>query len=181
MDVPGALHLAVAAFAARLADAFDLMRPAGGEAIVLLGDVRDVAVCARLVADTVAALGRIDVLVNNAGGVVDRHPIRDVPDDLYETIHMLNARSVFACSRPRCPPWRPRAAGPSSTPRRWLRGTVAVAVRCSTRAFVSTFTRGLAKEVARFNIRVNAVAPGVIDTPNKSWTTPQHAVTGRRL
>jgi 3-oxoacyl-[acyl-carrier protein] reductase len=46
----------------------------------------------------------------------------------------------------------------------------------ASKAFVSTFTRGLAKEVARFNIRVNAVAPGVIDKPNVSWVTPQHQI-----
>lgn len=153
------------------------VRAAGGEAIVLLGDVRDVAVCARLVAETVTAFGRIDVLVNNAGGVVDRHPIRDVSDDLYETIHVLNARSVFACTRAALPAMEAQGGGA-------VINTTSLAARnggggrsvlyAANKAFVSTFTRGLAKEVARFNIRVNAVAPGVIDKPNKSWTTPPH-------
>ncbi|MFN7305454.1 MAG: SDR family NAD(P)-dependent oxidoreductase, partial [Acetobacteraceae bacterium] len=46
----------------------------------------------------------------------------------------------------------------------------------ASKGFVSSFTRGLAKEVARFNIRVNAVAPGVIDKPNKTTTTPPHQI-----
>ncbi|MCC7271438.1 MAG: SDR family NAD(P)-dependent oxidoreductase, partial [Alphaproteobacteria bacterium] len=76
---------------------------AGGRAIVLQGDVRKVEVCRRLVAETAAAFGRIDVLVNNAGLVVERRPLRDVDDTLYDHILDLNARSVFACSRAALP------------------------------------------------------------------------------
>lgn len=153
------------------------IRAAGGEAVVVLGDVRDLANCAQLVERAREAFGRLDVLVNNAGGVVDRKPIRDVDDSLYDAVHELNARSAFACSRAALPVMEAQGSG-------CIINTTSLAARnggggrsvlyAANKAFVSTFTRGLAKEVARFNIRVNAVAPGVIDKPNKSWTTPPH-------
>ncbi|BBK30970.1 3-oxoacyl-[acyl-carrier protein] reductase [Stella humosa] len=150
---------------------------AGGRAIVLKGDVRDMATCARLVQEAHAAFGRLDVLVNNAGGVVERKPLKDVDDDLYRRIVELNAQSVFACSRAVLPIME--AAGGGS-----IISTTSLAARngggsrstlyAASKAFMSTFTRGLAKEVARHNIRVNAVAPGVIGKPNKEKSTPTH-------
>ena len=111
-----------------------------------------------------AALDGLDVLVNNAGGVVDRSPIRDATDLLFDQVKPLNATSVFACSRAALPIMEASGGGGRSV------------LHAAAKGFVSSFTRGLAKEVARFNIRVNAVAPGVIDKPNKSWTTPPHQV-----
>lgn len=153
------------------------IRTAGGTAVVLRADLRDREACARLVQDAHAALGALDVLVNNAGGVVDRSPIRDATDNLFDQVMALNATSVFACSRAALPIME--AAGGGA-----IIATTSLAARnggggrsvlyAAAKGFVSSFTRGLAKEVARFNIRVNAVAPGVIDKPNKSWTTPPH-------
>lgn len=150
---------------------------AGGKAIVLTGDVRDIATCTRLVQEAHGAFGRLDVLVNNAGGVVERKPLRDIDDDLYHRIVQLNAQSVFACSRAALPIME--AAGGGS-----IISTTSLAARngggsrstlyAASKAFMSTFTRGLAKEVARHNIRVNAVAPGVIGKPDKGKTTPAH-------
>jgi len=76
---------------------------AGGAAVVVRGDVRSVADCAAMVRDAHALLGGLDVLVNNAGGVVERRPSRDVDDALFDTMLELNARSVFACSRAALP------------------------------------------------------------------------------
>lgn len=155
------------------------VRAAGGTAVVLRADIRDRDACAQLVRDAHAALGALDVLVNNAGGVVDRSPIRDASDALFDQVLALNATSVFACSRAALPIME--AAGGGA-----IISTTSLAARnggggrsvlyAAAKGFVSSFTRGLAKEVARFNIRVNAVAPGVIDKPNKSWTTPSHQI-----
>jgi 3-oxoacyl-[acyl-carrier protein] reductase len=150
---------------------------AGGKAIVLRGNVRSRDECSALVRGAHVAFGRLDVLVNNAGSVIERRPIRDVDDDLFDAVTELNARSVFACSRAALPIMEAQGGGT-------IISTTSLAARnggggrsvlyASSKAFVSTFTRGLAKEVARFNIRVNAVAPGVIDKPNKNATTLSH-------
>jgi len=156
--------------------AADIAR-SGGTAVVLRGNVRSREECTALVRQAHDAFGRLDILVNNAGGVVERQPIRDVEDDLYNAVTELNARSVFACSRAALPFMEAQGGG-------CIISTTSLAARnggggrsvlyAASKAFVSTFTRGLAKEVARFNIRVNAVAPGVIDKPGKGSTTPPH-------
>lgn len=155
------------------------VRAAGGEATVLRADVRDAMACGKLVEAACEAFGRLDILVNNAGGLVQRSPIRDAPDDLFDEVLALNARSVFACSRAALPFMERQGGGV-------IISTTSLAARnggggrsvlyAASKGFVSSFTRGLAKEVARFNIRVNAVAPGVIDKPNKSWATPAHQI-----
>jgi len=75
------------------------IKAAGGQAIKLRADVRSVEACRDLVAIAHEKLGALDVLVNNAGGVVKRHPLHEIDDALYDDIINLNARSVFACSR----------------------------------------------------------------------------------
>jgi 3-oxoacyl-[acyl-carrier protein] reductase len=153
------------------------IKAAGGQAIALRADVRSVQACRDLVASVHEKLGALDVLVNNAGGVVKRHPLHEIDDALYEDIINLNARSVFACSRAAIPIMQAQGGGA-------IISTTSLAARsgggskstlyAASKAFVSTFTRGLAKEVARFGIRVNAVAPGVIGKPDKLKTTPAH-------
>ncbi|BBK32969.1 3-oxoacyl-[acyl-carrier protein] reductase [Stella humosa] len=148
---------------------------AGGRAIVLQGDVSDAARQAELVEETVAAFGRLDILVANAGSVVERKPIEQAGDDLYDQVMDLNARSVFVAARAAIP--HLRAAGGGS-----IISTTSLAARngggggsvlyAAAKGFVSSFTRGLAKEVARDRIRVNAVAPGVIMTPLQERLTP---------
>jgi 3-oxoacyl-[acyl-carrier protein] reductase len=155
----------------------DEIMAAGGSAIVLQADVRSVEACTKLVQDAHTALGGLDVLVNNAGGVVKRHPLRDIDDALYDDIVNLNARSVFACSRAAIPLMDAGGGG-------CIISTTSLAARngggskstlyAASKAFVSNFTRGLAKEVARHGIRVNAIAPGVIGKPNQAKTQPAH-------
>jgi 3-oxoacyl-[acyl-carrier protein] reductase len=154
---------------------------AGGRAIMLQADVRSVEACTQLVQEAAAALGGLDVLVNNAGGVVKRHPLRDIDDALYDEIVHLNARSVFACSRAALPIMEAAGGG-------CIISTTSLAARngggskstlyAASKAFVSNFTRGLAKEAGRSAVRVNAVAPGVIDKPGRMKTMPAHQVEG---
>jgi 3-oxoacyl-[acyl-carrier protein] reductase len=157
------------------------IKAAGGSAIVLQADVRSVEACTKLVNEAHAALGGLDVLVNNAGGVVKRHPLRDIDDALFDDITQLNARSVFACSRAAIPLMDTGGGG-------CIISTTSLAARngggskstlyAASKAFVSNFTRGLAKEVARHGIRVNAVAPGVIGNADRLKTMPAHQIEG---
>jgi 3-oxoacyl-[acyl-carrier protein] reductase len=144
------------------------IRAGGGEAIVLRADAREPKQMQALVDDTAARFGRIDVLVNNAGDIVQRCTVADSNDELLSSILALNVRSIVTASRAAIVHFRNQGAGniinTTSVAARHGGGPGAVLYAAS-KGFVSTFTRGLAKEHAKENIRVNGVAPGVIVTP----------------
>jgi 3-oxoacyl-[acyl-carrier protein] reductase len=124
----------------------------------------------------VRALGGLDVLVNNAGGLVKRVPVAEIDDAFFDEIVDLNVRSVVAACSAAVPHMRKGGQGNiinvSSIAAR-VGGGPGAAMYSSTKAFVSTFTRGLARELAQERIRVNAVAPGVITTPfHERYSTP---------
>ncbi|UCH50178.1 MAG: glucose 1-dehydrogenase [Betaproteobacteria bacterium] len=149
----------------------------GGQAITLQGDVTDSDVCARLVDDTVARMGRIDVLVNNAGGLIKRIPIAEISEDMFDRVVALNQRSALMCTRAAAGHMRNSGGGAiinvTSIAARHGGATGAV-LYAGTKGFISTITRGFAKELVKDNIRVNAVSPGVINTPfHERFSTPE--------
>jgi 3-oxoacyl-[acyl-carrier protein] reductase len=152
-------------------------REHGVEAAVFQADILDTAAVARLASDALAHFGRIDIAVNNAGSVVERALAAEAPDALIQRIFDLNARSMLALNRAVVPAMRARKSGViinvTSQGAR-TGGSVGTGVYASTKAYISTYTRALAKELASDGIRVNAVAPGVIDTPiHDGITSPE--------
>jgi 3-oxoacyl-[acyl-carrier protein] reductase len=150
---------------------------AGAEAWAVAGDVSDAATAGRVVAQAAERFGRLDGLVNNAGALIKRTPIEEVTDELYDTVLDLNVRSVVAACRAAIPVMRCQGGGA-------IVNTSSIAARngggpgsglyASSKAFVSNLTRGLAKELAKDRIRVNAVSPGVILTPfHERFSTPE--------
>jgi 3-oxoacyl-[acyl-carrier protein] reductase len=153
------------------------IRAAGGDAVALKAGVRPIEACRGLIETAHARLGALDVLGNNAGVVVKRYPLQDIDVALYNDIVGLNARSVFACSRAAAPIMQARGG------RAIISATSIAARTCgaskstlyaASRAIVSTLTRGVAEEVARQGVRVNAVVLGVVGKPDKLKTTPRH-------
>jgi len=144
------------------------IRHAGGDATALQADVMDTGAIGRLVAETIKQFGRIDVLVNNAGDLVGRHPVTEISDEFFDQVMHLNARSMIAACRETVPHMRKQGGGNiinvTSVAARVGGGAGAV-MYAAAKGFVSTATRGLAKELTKDNIRVNAVAPGVVATP----------------
>lgn len=153
------------------------VRDSGGEAIVLQGDVTNSGVCEKLVDDTVAKFGRIDILVNNAGGLIKRIPIAEISDDMFSRVVQLNQRSALMCTKAAVGHMRKSGGGAiinvTSIAARHGGATGAV-LYAGTKGFISTITRGFAKELVADNIRVNAVSPGVIATPfHDRFSTPE--------
>ena len=160
--------------AERLAAEFEL---ACGRALPAAADITQGAAVDELVATTIREFGRIDVLVNNAGGLVKRVPIAEVTDALFDEVVRLNVWSVMAMCRASVPHLRRQGGGSiinvSSIAARHGGGPSAT-LYAGAKGFVSTMTRGLAKELVADRIRVNAVAPGIIDTPfHERYSTPE--------
>ncbi|MFZ3117433.1 MAG: SDR family oxidoreductase, partial [Variovorax sp.] len=155
----------------------DTIVNAGGDAFALQGDVRSSADIVRVVRETAMRLGSIDVLVNNAGSLVKRAPIAEFDDALFDEVLHINARSMLAFCREVVPLMRARGQGGSiinvSSVAARNGGGPGAYVYAGSKGFVSTATHGLAKELAPDGIRVNAVAPGVIQTPFQDrFSTP---------
>ncbi len=156
---------------------------AGGEALAVRGDVVDPAECKRIVAEATSRFGRLDGLVNNAGLMLGRIPTLEASDEHVQAVIDLNARSVVSMTRAAAP-WLERQGG-------FVINTTSIAARngggggailyAAAKGFVSTLTRGLAKELVGKKIRVNAVAPGLIATPfHDRYTDAETFETQRR-
>ncbi len=149
---------------------------AGGEAVLLHGDVAEPGVVERLIAETVTAFGRIDVLVNNAADLIARCPVAETSDALFEQHMGLNIRPGFAACRAVVGQFRSQGGGGAiinlSSVAARTGGGGGSSLYAGSKAFVATFSRALAKEVAADGIRVNCVSPGVLATPMQDRTTP---------
>lgn len=150
----------------------------GAQAVLLQGDVMDSAQCQRLVQDTVKAFGRVDILINNAGALVQRVPIEEITDALFDNVLYLNVRSAMVCTAAAVAAMRQQGGGGNiinvTSVAARHGGGAGASLYAGSKGFVSTMTRGLAKELVKDKIRVNAVAPGVITTPfHERFSTPQ--------
>jgi len=115
----------------------------------------------------VARFGRIDVLVNNAGSLVGRVAVTDLTDDFIDRVFDLNCRQLMHCCRIAARLMKAQGAGniinvTSIAARQG--SSPGGAVYGGAKAFVSAFSKTLAKELVTSNIRVNCVSPGTIHT-----------------
>ena len=160
------------------------IRKSGSKAMTVGADVLDSDAIARSVRDVVAQFGRIDVLINNAGSLVKREALENISDAMFDEIVHINARSVVAFSRNVIPLMRKQGGGNiinvTSVAARHGGGPGAL-IYAASKGFVSTITRGMAKELLPDHIRVNAVSPGVIMTPfQERFTTAEQLENFRK-
>lgn len=150
---------------------------AGGEAMLVAADVRNCNAIRECVAQVEQRFGRIDVLVNNAGSLIKRVPFEEQSDDLFDDVLHVNARSAITFIREAAPLMRRHGGGTvinvtSAAARNG--GGPGSLLYAGSKGFMSTVTRGLARELVADRIRVNAVAPGVIHTPlQDEFSTPE--------
>jgi meso-butanediol dehydrogenase / (S,S)-butanediol dehydrogenase / diacetyl reductase len=112
--------------------------------------------------------GRIDVLVNNAGGLGGRARFEEMTTEFYRFVMALNLDSVFFASRAAIP-FLKKGENASiinyTSNAAWNAGGPGAGIYGTSKAGVNAITRALAKDLAEYGIRVNAVSPGTIDTP----------------
>jgi 3-oxoacyl-[acyl-carrier protein] reductase len=154
----------------------DRIAAAGGTAIAIAADVRKPSDVRSMVERTATELGPIDILVNNAGSLVVRLGLLEITGDRLDEILALNLKSAVLASQ---------AVAPSMIARR--RGAIVNVVSiaghngggpgagayAAAKAALMAYTKSMAKELAPHGVRVNAVSPGVIDTPfHEAFSTP---------
>jgi 3-oxoacyl-[acyl-carrier protein] reductase len=141
---------------------------AGPAPVLVRGDLSRRGEARRVVEEAANALGGLDILINNAGGLGERRPIAEVDDALFDFVYDLNVRAVIAATQAALPHFAARGRGNIINV-----GSIAgidgggagASVYSSAKAAVHNLTRHLARDLAKHNIRVNTVAPGAIATP----------------
>ncbi len=141
----------------------------GGRAIAVQADVSKAEDVKKLIQKAVDTFGEtIDVLINNAGSLLDRRPLEEMTEELWDQCMDLNIKSVYLCSQAVLPYMKKQGRGHivnlSSVAGRNGGGVGASHYSC-TKGAVITLTKGMSKEFIKYGIIVNNVSPGVINTP----------------
>ncbi|MGH9897733.1 MAG: SDR family NAD(P)-dependent oxidoreductase [Pyrinomonadaceae bacterium] len=157
--------------------AYNKIKEAGGCAIIIQADITRYDDIRMLINRATDGLGAIDILVNNAGSLIERLKIPELTEERWDEVINLNLKSAFFCSQAVAASMMERKRGAiinlSSVAGR--NGGAPGSIHYSTaKGGLITMTKGFAKELAPYGVRVNAVSPGVIDTPyHEQFSTPE--------
>ena len=154
----------------------ELVRDAGRKAVTLRGDLRDQGECERTVEQTVAQLGGLDILVNNAAYQETREEIVDFSVELFDRIVKTNLYAPFYLCKAA---WPHLPAGGSVINTVSIQGydpSAMLLPYATSKSALLGFTKALAKSAMERGIRVNAVAPGPVWTPLIPASMPMEQV-----
>lgn len=146
----------------------DEIKAAGGEAVAVTADVSNAESAANMVAEAVRIYGRLDCLVNNAGingGPEFRKTVNEYDEGLWKRIVGVDLNGVYYCSKPAIKQMIAQGEGGSIINVGSIVGLTPLRLQCSftaAKAAVFAMSRTMAMELAQYNIRVNAIAPGSV-------------------
>lgn len=155
-----------------------LVEAEGRTAVLVPGDVGDVAHCRELINTTIDRLGGIDVLVNNAAYQMARPSVEEVPDWEWEHTLATNLSAIFYLTKAALPHLDAGASIINTTSIQEDQPTPMLLPYAATKAAVTNLTANLAQSLGERGIRVNSVAPGPIWTPLIPSTMPEEVVEG---
>jgi NAD(P)-dependent dehydrogenase (short-subunit alcohol dehydrogenase family) len=139
-------------------------------------DLRDIAALRGAIADVVARLGAVQVLVNNAARD-DRHGLETVEPEYWDERLATNLRHMFFCAQAVAPAMRAAKAGAivNMGSVSWMQGQGGMPAYTAAKSAVRGLTRGLARDLGPQNIRVNEIVPGWVFTERQEslWATPE--------
>lgn len=138
----------------------------GSRVETIVQDVSDTAGTRAMIARVVETFGKLDLLINNAG-LYQVRPILEITEDDWDRLIATNLRGAFFCAQAAARQMVQQGNGVIvniASDATWTGGMNPCAHYCVSKAGMASFTRSLAKELAPFGIRVNAVAPGMIAT-----------------
>ena len=147
-------------------ETLDLLRQQDCQAEFCAVELRNAAeikdVFGRILRDS----GRIDLLVNLAGGTLHKHPIQEFPLSEWREVIDVNLKATFLCCQAVCKPMRERRAGViiNTSSNFGITGGAERTAYSAAKAAVIAFTKSLALEMAPHGVRVNAIAPGLTAT-----------------
>ena len=142
-----------------------IVEEAGRRCVTVPGDIGDREHCRALVDRTVGELGRLDVLVNNAAYQMAYDSFLEIPPEEIEFVFRTNVIAMFHLCQAAVPRMGAGSTIVNTTSIQAAQPSPELLHYAATKGAISTFTKGLAQEVAEQGIRVNAVAPGPIWTP----------------
>ena len=141
----------------------------GQRAISVVSDVADAEQVKEMVDQTVAHFGKIDILVNNAGTIAgkDRVPVVDLAEEDWDRVQRVNVKGVFLCCQAVARHLITQGTGGkiiNMSSVTGKRGSARFAAYSASKFAVIGFTQSLACELAPYQINVNAICPGLVDT-----------------
>ncbi len=146
-------------------DTVEAICQTGGEAVYIQADVSNSQAINHAVEECIQRFGKVDILVNCAGIFV-RNSITDISDEEWLAVINVNLSGYFYTCRAVLPYMKAQGQGRivNISSIHGIRGTGQATTYCASKGGVENLTKQLAMEFAPFNIRVNAVTPGTIDT-----------------
>mmetsp|Transcript_126038 Transcript_126038/g.288488 ORF Transcript_126038/g.288488 Transcript_126038/m.288488 type:complete len:328 (-) Transcript_126038:19-1002(-) len=142
----------------------------GRRCIVVAADVSKEADVNAMFQEVQREFGKLDILVNNAGIATGGGPVTDITVEAFDKLISVNLRGVFLCTRAAIPIMKANGYGRivNTASQAAYTGPAWLSHYCASKGAIISFTRSVARELGRTNVRINTVAPGATMTPMMS-------------
>ncbi len=149
----------------------------GGSAFPFTADVRDREAITQIVQSAVTKFGRIDILINNAG-VYPRQAFLDMTEEQWDTIQDINVKGAFHCTKLVLPHMVQQRSGAivNISSVTFFLGMKQLTHYVASKGAIIGFTRSLARELGEYNIHVNCITPGAVETEGEKAVATKEQV-----
>lgn len=152
-----------------------LLKKMEREGMAVKVDVSKIDEVNNMVQQVVEKFGRIDILINNAGILGPYFSVEEYPEDLWDQVMAVNLKGTFLCCKAVIPIMKKQKKGSivNIASVAGKEGNANMAPYSASKGGIITLTKTLGKELATYNIRVNAVSPALLETEMTQRMTPE--------